>query len=107
MNDLLFAYGTLREEKIRFAITGKKSFTLTDRIVGFELSEVREGEISYPALVPGENTIEGLVFEVTDEDLVHLDAYEGPEYKRLRLVSQTGLLVWVYLKSDTANKGIG
>lgn len=106
MNDLLFAYGTLREEKIRFAITGKKSFTLTDRIVGFELSEIQEGEITYPALVPGNNTIDGLVFVVTDEDLVHLDAYEGPEYKRQQLVSQAGHEVWVYLKNDTPNKGI-
>lgn len=57
-----------------------------------------DGE-TYPGIIPSnEGKIEGLVIEVTDEELKKIDEYETDAYKRVEVKLESGTSPWVYLK---------
>ena len=43
--------------------------------------------------------VPGTVFEVTDEELIHTDAYEVDAYKRVETVLASGKSAWVYVEA--------
>ena len=53
-------------------------------------------------LLPGDyhDVVDGMVFEITDEELARADEYEAEEYKRVLVPAISGSKVWVYIQAD-------
>lgn len=59
------------------------------------------GERCHPILVPGQpsDEVEGMVFEITDEELGAADRYEVADYKRVAARLKSGTEAWVYVRA--------
>jgi gamma-glutamylcyclotransferase (GGCT)/AIG2-like uncharacterized protein YtfP len=107
---LLFSYGTLQQETVQTSTFGRRLTGRRDVLHGFE-----------PARVPIENAlvvqatglthhanarytgraadqVDGMVFEVTDEELAAADQYEAPaQYEKVFVTLASGARAWVYV----------
>ena len=107
----LFSYGTLQQEEVQFSTFGRKLIGAPDTLIGYLITQVR---IEDPAVVAtsgkefhpiarntGEfnNRVPGTVFEVTEEELMHSDAYEVDTYMRVETVLASGKIAWVYVEA--------
>jgi gamma-glutamylcyclotransferase (GGCT)/AIG2-like uncharacterized protein YtfP len=95
--DRLFVYGTLRPGDVAWEL-------LRPHVVGAPVATSALGALydtgrGYPAVRAGADTVPGWVVTLRSpgEALVTLDAYEGDEYARVRVVTADGLLCWTYL----------
>ncbi len=96
--DSLFAYGTLLEQKIQMEVFGRLLAGISTRLSGSEKSTVTIDDVEYPSLTKSNNAfIDGVVFRVTEEELMRADEYEGEEYRRIECVLENGITAWVYL----------
>lgn len=103
MNDRcrLFVYGTLMRGQPGHAHLGEAVF------LGPHRSEPRFRMLVvswYPAIIDGDQSIEGEVFEVSRRQLEALDAYEGDEYARQTLCTPWGP-AYIYV-ANIADKGL-
>jgi hypothetical protein len=115
---LLFSYGTLQQEKVQLSTFGRRLEGRRDELPRYELSSVK---IEDPAVVAAlgmthhanvtftgneENRVSGIAFEVTEPELVLVDAYEAPfAYERVAAVLASGRSVWVYAHTPRAPDG--
>lgn len=81
----LFAYGTLMEDAVLAAVTGKRFVSRPGVLTGYERLTVR-GEV-YPGIRPCQGArISGRIYSRLDaETLTRLDAFEGELYVRQQL----------------------
>lgn len=95
----LFVYGTLMDKKIRGTILGRMAEGVPDTLNGYVKSEISiKGEI-YPLIVLNAGgIIKGLVIEVTRDELRRIDEYETDAYKREKIILESGIPAWVYIK---------
>lgn len=108
---LLFSYGTLQDEAVQHACFGRLLDGEADSLSGYARSWIEIFEaaaaderrgVSYPVLDPTGNAadeVRGRVFEITDADLASADAYEGAEYRRVRVRLGSGADAWVYIRA--------
>jgi hypothetical protein len=108
---LLFSYGTLLQEEVQLSTFGRKLKGAPDSLVGFLIVEVRIEDPDVVATSGKEfhpiarNTgsfnhrVPGTVFEVTEEELKHSDAYEVDAYKRVETVLASGKSAWMYVEA--------
>lgn len=87
--ELLFSYGTLQLEAVQLRTFGRRLIGRPDRLPGYrkELLEITDpavvgasGKTHHPIVVhSGESAdgVDGVVFEVTAEELARADAYAG------------------------------
>ena len=110
---LLFSYGTLQQEEVQVATFGRKLDGEKDLLVGYEPSLVR---IPDPAVAErlkkthhdnvkatGDDwsTVQGTVFDVTDDEIARADAFEAQyNYKRIVVPLASGKEAWVYVHAD-------
>ncbi|WP_249998053.1 gamma-glutamylcyclotransferase family protein [Actinoplanes sp. M2I2] len=105
---LLFSYGTLRDPAVQKATFGRTLAGRADRLVGFrlEMLEIADaevvalsGESHHPILVTGspDDTVDGSVFELTDEELRRADEYEVDDYRRVEAALASGGVAWAYV----------
>jgi gamma-glutamylcyclotransferase (GGCT)/AIG2-like uncharacterized protein YtfP len=93
-----FVYGTLRPgdvawHRIRPYVEGEPAATTLP-------GTLYDTGLGYPALLPGtEGAVPGwtLTLRSPADALAALDAYEGSEYRRARVVDAAGRLCWTYL----------
>lgn len=109
MTHLLFSYGTLQLEKVQLESFGRllkgspdqlKAYKLEQLAIKDEMVLLRSGMASHPIAIPSGNLddfIAGTVFEITDEELAHSDAYEVNDYKRVKAILASGKKAWVYI----------
>lgn len=108
----LFSYGTLQQEPVQFANFGRKLQGRDDVLMGWRLSTVQitdpevvaeSGLAVHKILVPGQGTdqINGLVFEITPEELKAADSYETDAYKRVKVKLRSGAQAWVYVSANS------
>ncbi|HVV68224.1 MAG TPA: gamma-glutamylcyclotransferase family protein [Gammaproteobacteria bacterium] len=109
----LFSYGTLRQESVQLEKFRRKLDGMADTLKGFSLSMVEikdpqvvaiSGQASHPILnYTGNATdhIEGMVFDVTAEELKQADAYETKDYRRVSVQLTSGLTAWVYVNANS------
>jgi hypothetical protein len=105
---LLFSYGTLQQPAVQRSTFGRLLDGHADQLVGFELGVFR---IDDPAFVAAsgkaehaivrhtgqsDHHVQGMVFEVTDEELARSDAYEPAGYVRVSAALASGKEAWVY-----------
>ncbi len=99
MQNNLFVYGTLKDPQSRKQVLGRVVTGTPDALQGYGMTQIEIGGEVYPALEPkARNIINGLVLQITDEELKKADDYETSAYKRNKVVLKSGTKAWVYLK---------
>ena len=107
----LFSYGTLQLEKVQIETFGRKLVGRPDVLTRYKLEKIQIKDPSvlaasnqeiHPILrFTGNNSdrIEGVVFEVTNDELLQADVYEEQNYKRVLELFESGLRAWVYVEN--------
>lgn len=104
---LLFSYGTLQDQSIQMKLFGRKLQGSTDSLEGFKMEYIDlntpdsewNARFVYPIAIPtnsSEDCIEGVVYEVSTDDLKIADTYEGSSYRRIEFVLKSGRTCWFY-----------
>jgi hypothetical protein len=96
---------------VQLTTFGRKLTGQQDALVGYHLSSLQitdqaviaaSGEAVHPVLsYTGSNAdkVEGVVFDITSEELVQADLYEVSDYKRIQVILCSGVSAWVYVKA--------
>lgn len=105
----LFSYGTLRYEPVQLKNFGRKLKGTLDSLKGFNLTMVEikdpqvvaiSGQALHPIIRYTGNSfdkVEGVVFDITPEELEKADSYETADYHRISIQLASGLTAWVYV----------
>lgn len=112
LNDIyLFSYGTLQQEGVQLSSFGRLLQGHPDAMVGFRTEYVeitapdvleKSGERFHPIVMPSDNAddrVTGMVFKITQSELLAADAYEVSDYVRIETTLASGLKAWVYVKA--------
>jgi gamma-glutamylcyclotransferase (GGCT)/AIG2-like uncharacterized protein YtfP len=112
---LLFSYGTLQREDVQLRTFGRKLRGERDALVGYQVSQVpiTDPEVALAlgkthhdnALHDGAcgSRLTGTVFEVSDAELVVVDAYEQQyAYRRVMAALASDRQAWVYVHQPHA-----
>lgn len=111
--DYLFSYGTLQLKSVQLQNFGRELNGKPDQLVGYIIEHINitdervlreSGQQYHPILKLTENSsdkVDGIVFEVTYQDLEKADLYEVSDYKRVLAKLQSGLQCWVYVSVNT------
>ena len=109
--ELLFSYGTLQDEAVQLATFGRRLAGQKDALPGHRLGALT---ISNPEVVDlsgievhlvAEPTgrvadaVDGVVFEITADELAAADKYESADYRRQRVKLVSGLDAWLYVRA--------
>ena len=100
---MLFVYGTLATGETLKNILSRDVPGIPATLDGYDGSKMVtiENE-SYPAAEKNiECSIQGLLIEVTSEELEKLDVYETDAYKRKEVELTDGKKAWVYLNKNS------
>ena len=109
MNEFLFSYGTLQKEKVQMELFGRLLKGTRDALKGYKLSTIEikdesvlnKSEQKYHLIaIPSNDSkdfIEGIVLELSTEELLRADQYETEDYRRVKEVLQSGKGSWVYI----------
>jgi gamma-glutamylcyclotransferase (GGCT)/AIG2-like uncharacterized protein YtfP len=99
----LFAYGTLRDQDVQENLFGRILHGTPETLVGYELNEIQiEEEFGiehYPIIMETNNsndTISGVLYEVSMRELHQADLYEGLHYRRVEVHLQSNQKAWAY-----------
>jgi len=105
----LFSYGTLQKEQVQLEtfgriLKGKKDFLSGYRIRMLEITDPevlrKSGEKYHPMLEFSGNhddEVEGVLLEVTEEEILQADAYEVDDYKRIEITFKSGNNGFIYV----------
>ena len=99
----LFVYGTLAIGETLKNILDRDVPGIPATLDGYDGSKmvIIESE-SYPAAEKNiECSIQGLLIEITSEELQKLDVYETDAYKRKEVELTSGKKAWVYLNKNS------
>ncbi|MHA7986820.1 gamma-glutamylcyclotransferase family protein [Rathayibacter sp. CAU 1779] len=109
MRHLLFSYGTLQLVPVQEATFGKRMPMRAASLPGYVLDTVTitdphvvaiSGSAEHPfarATGNADDVVEGVVLELTDDDLVAADEYEVDDYTRVAVTLGTGETAWLYV----------
>lgn len=107
---LLFSYGTLQNKQVQLETFGRLLQGETDILPAYRLDFVeitdldvirKSGEKFHPIISFSGNSsdkVEGVLFEVTDEEILAADGYEVDDYKRIELVFASGKRGYIYIE---------
>jgi gamma-glutamylcyclotransferase (GGCT)/AIG2-like uncharacterized protein YtfP len=97
MDELLFVYGSLRDQQVQLEIIGRLVKGTPDVLLGYGISTIAIDNCVYPILVPmPDGIVEGEILSVSKDELHDIDIYEADEYRRVKVKLQSGTEVWVY-----------
>ena len=95
--ELLFVYGTLQDPEVQTRIIGRTVSGTPDVLEDFFKSPIAMSDGVYPLVIPRHGAaVEGMVLEVTQEELARMDVYETSAYRRVRVPLRSGREAWVY-----------
>ncbi len=109
MPEYLFSYGTLQKDKTQLDLFGRLLKGSKDVLKGYKLSPIEikdkkflaKGEEKIQLTVIATNNhndgIEGTALELTEEELLFADKYEPDNYKRIKVILQSGKEAWIYV----------
>ncbi len=111
MPERLFSYGTLQLDSVQMANFGRLLQGQADAIPGWrkDMIEITDpevlrvsGERFHPVVSRGSarDEVEGMVFEITAEEMAAADSYEVSDYHRVAVVLKSGVEAWVYVKAE-------
>ena len=94
----LFVYGTLKNSDIQRNIFGRTVNGQKDSLFGYRESMTMVGGEAFPLIIPDvSGRVEGLVLELTADDLDLADKYETDAYRRIKIFLNSGITAWVYV----------
>lgn len=111
----LFSYGTLQLESVQLATFGRLLKGEKDSLVGYTLGEIevtdpdvvqKSGKRFHPMLIRTDNvndTVDGVIFDITDEELAQADRYEVDDYARVIGNFVSGTTAWIYVDAKQAS----
>ena len=111
MKQLLFSYGTLQLEKVQLESFGRILKGKSSRLYNYKLGQVEINDISvleksqtnsHPIAIKTNQLsdfIDGIIFEITDEELIKADEYEVDDYMRIKENFESELSAWVYVQN--------
>lgn len=106
---LLFSYGTLQLESVQLANYGRLLKGSKDKLAGYKIERLRITDATvlkksnaddHPIAVKSNNRtdmIEGMIFEITEQELLETDKYEVSDYQRVLETFEYGRKAWVYV----------
>ncbi|EIJ37313.1 gamma-glutamylcyclotransferase family protein [Galbibacter orientalis] len=109
----LFSYGTLQLEKVQLETYGRLLKGNNDVLFNHKIEQLRitdpivlakSNKEFHPILIKSfssEDKVEGVIFEITDEELAQTDLYEVDDYERVFETFESGTKAWVYVKKAT------
>jgi hypothetical protein len=112
--EYLFSYGTLQLEAVQMATFGRTLSGTRDLLRRYMVSAIAiEDEATVTlsgkkdhaiARFTGRETdaIDGTVYAVTPEEVLHADKYEVAAYKRVAARLESGVTAWVYVDARGA-----
>jgi len=79
-------------------VIGRTATGSIDFLDGYQRGTIKLGE--YPILdaAASDNYVEGLVLEVSTDELQRLDIYETSAYRRIRVSLRSGGEAWTYAR---------
>jgi len=107
----LFSYGTLQLESVQLETFGRLLAGSADTLPGYSRTLARitdpaviaaSGADHHPIVAPSgdpADRVEGMVFEITPEELAAADTYEVSDYKRVEVELASGLKAFVYIQA--------
>lgn len=98
----LFAYGRLVDPEELKKIIGRTAAATQDKLNGYQKKEgmVVSGGESYDGIEEcGELSVDGVVYDVYQEELSLIDQYEGGIYERRHIRLESGIDAFVYIPS--------
>ena len=107
----LFSYGTLRYAAVQRSTFGRTLSGAVDSLPGYKITMVTiddphvlelSKESEHPMLHKtgnAEDIVEGMVLDVTDEELKQADSYEVEAYKRVKVTLSSGTEAWAYVSA--------
>ena len=100
---MLFVYGTLAADEARKDILDRDVPGIQATLDGYDGSKmVTIDSEHYPAAEKNiECSIQGLLIELTREELEKLDFYETDAYKRKEVELTNGIKAWIYLSKNS------
>lgn len=97
--EFLFTYGTLQDEMIQAIVFSRRLSGTPDILKGYRISDNKVAG-AYPVIKKTgrpEDSVEGVLYMITNKELLKTDEYEGVAYKRIKVQLQSGKKCWVYL----------
>ena len=99
LKENLFVYGKLMNIEIQKALIGRQASENKDKLIGYKISEIFIGNKKYLTVEKDYNSkIYGFVISLNRKELKLIDKYEEKYYKRKKLILDSGISAWVYLK---------
>lgn len=107
---LLFSYGTLQNDQVQLEtfgrlLSGKNDFLPNYKLDFVEITDAevlrKSGEKFHPIIRFSGNAqhkVEGVLFEVTDEEILAADEYEVADYRRIETVFESGNVGFIYVE---------
>ena len=94
----IFTYGTLQDLEIQLQCVGRALGTGTpDTLRGYTMTKIKGIHKDYNIIRPQSgSTVDGVVFEVTAEELARIDDYEGTAYLRVSATLMSNTRAWIY-----------
>lgn len=108
MKENLFSYGTLQKPEVQLKLFGRLLNGAKDILKGYKIVSIEVTDESFLAkgegkfqrtLVPSkenDDSIEGIVFELSTEELLLADKYEPDNYQRVIVTLKSGKEAWIY-----------
>ncbi|WP_058447998.1 gamma-glutamylcyclotransferase family protein [Legionella feeleii] len=109
----LFSYGTLQLESVQIATFSRLLKGTKDSLQGYVLKDLQitdpyvikvSGQAVHQILLPTQNeadSVEGMVFDLTEAELHKADEYEVDDYVRVKIQLTSGIGAWVYAHRST------
>lgn len=98
----LFTYGTLQDVQVQQYIFGRTLEGSKDFLLGFNRIENAVYD-RYPLVVETgdpEHKVQGMVYEVSEQELHKADIYETSAYTREKVQLESGIRAWLYVKNS-------
>ncbi len=102
MDFSVFAYGTLKDGKIRKYLLSRNVPAKKDSLSGFRIDQISLDGICYPVAIRdpfNKKVIHGVFFKVNEREIKLLDEYESDAYKRIQVILNSGKEAWLYIKA--------
>lgn len=95
----LFSYGSLQEEAVQLNLYNRVLAGKKDYLEAFAFSNQKIASL-YPIIFKTDNLtdrIVGMVFEISEEELLITDEYEGDSYRKVQVKLKSGIIAWCYV----------
>lgn len=113
MKEYLFSYGTLQKDEVQMKLFGRLLDGEKDVLKGYKTASIEitdekflaEGENKIQQTIISTNNekdfIEGMIFEISEEELLLTDTYEPENYARIKVEFESRKKAWIYVASKT------